>query len=430
MIPSPDVRALYRIGKTCARLISCRMHEGADEGTALLDTANRSRQSIGEARLAYQFARAVDSIAAECGSRSRTQILSGANPHLTPRMVIRLSRSRPAPLRAALLRAGQGFHPLSKPLATGSPDDLGPWRYDVDRLCRSADLLNGAHTLLPGLESSPKTVGDISLHATAIKVTGNAMLLGLAAPQVLRPKNIQSVGKDVAPGADVLGLLKRARRLVEGATSDMLRAAYHHAPSGEPRSRLIDAIHRVVSIADRIAVAMPRPVNHPRKAPTVVDEPLGSGSAGGTYVLVLKANTGGVIRIGRLDTFWVPAGYVLYVGSAFGGGGVADRTARHRNPDAPLRWNIDYIKRFAHPVELWWAHHDQQTPIECRWAMALAALPGFCCPVPHFGANDCKRCPAHFLRIASRPSCEAFARQLGQEGSSGYTIQRQRLTEK
>jgi Uri superfamily endonuclease len=68
-------------------------------------------------------------------------------------------------------------------------------------------------------------------------------------------------------------------------------------------------------------------------------------------------------------------------------------------------WNLDHFKAVARPIELWWTH----SKVECRWAMALAELPGYHCPAPGFGSNDCKICPAHFYHHVGPPSAEEFA---------------------
>jgi Uri superfamily endonuclease len=156
------------------------------------------------------------------------------------------------------------------------------------------------------------------------------------------------------------------------------------------------------------------------KAPTIKENSLYLWDRSGTYVVILHAEKPGVVRLGRLGTFWFPAGYLLYVGSAFGGGGVASRTERHLGKTGPLRWNIDYLRGFASSVELWWTHHPNK--VECNWAMALSGMPECCCTAPQAGANDCKSRPAHLFSTKERPSIKAFAKQLGTCGSGGYTV--------
>jgi Uri superfamily endonuclease len=151
----------------------------------------------------------------------------------------------------------------------------------------------------------------------------------------------------------------------------------------------------------------------------------GPDSRPGTYVMILRSEHATVLRIGRLGTFWLPSGFFLYVGSAFGGGGVGARTNRHCCSQTPKMWNLDHIKAIARPVELWWTHVAEK--VECPWAMALAELPGYCCPAPRCGGNDCKSCPAHLYHTNKRPSGSAFAEVVRQAIPDHGLIYRQRI---
>ena len=85
------------------------------------------------------------------------------------------------------------------------------------------------------------------------------------------------------------------------------------------------------------------------------------------------------------------------------------------------------IKAITEPVELWWAHHPDKGDLECRWAMALASLPGVCCPAPRCGANDCKKCPAHLFHTNDRPDCERFLLEARRDGVPSGRVLRSRL---
>ena len=50
----------------------------------------------------------------------------------------------------------------------------------------------------------------------------------------------------------------------------------------------------------------------------------------GTYVLVLASQRTDPVRIGRLGTLALKPGVFIYVGSAFGPGGLAARIRHHR----------------------------------------------------------------------------------------------------
>jgi Uri superfamily endonuclease len=204
----------------------------------------------------------------------------------------------------------------------------------------------------------------------------------------------------------------KARRVVERVTRDLPLAAYADPPRGPAERALAAAIIMAWAASEQLITAT-RPPGLSAGSPSgrVVDLAHGPDPKGGTYVVVLRLTASQVLRIGKLGTFWLPPGYLLYVGSAFAAGGVAGRTGRHRR-NAPLRWNVDHLKMIAEPVELWWSHNRKDEPVECEWAMSLAAMPGFCCPAPRCGANDCKKCPAHLFHTATPPSCDEFPAQV------------------
>jgi Uri superfamily endonuclease len=117
----------------------------------------------------------------------------------------------------------------------------------------------------------------------------------------------------------------------------------------------------------------------------------------GTYVLVLVVEDEQQVRVGRLGEFRIPPGWLAYVGSARGPGGLAARLARHlRHPKPPV-WHIDFLRAVARPVAIWWATGTDRR--ECLWATALA--------------RDARRVPAHpadsaHRTAAARPTCSTF----------------------
>ena len=59
----------------------------------------------------------------------------------------------------------------------------------------------------------------------------------------------------------------------------------------------------------------------------------------GTYALLLKLPKQGQLQVGALGTFAFQAGWYVYVGSAFGPGGLAARVGRHlRGLGTPCHW--------------------------------------------------------------------------------------------
>ena len=121
--------------------------------------------------------------------------------------------------------------------------------------------------------------------------------------------------------------------------------------------------------------------------------------APGTYLLVLRVVTPVHLRVGSLGEMDVNSGFFLYVGSAFGPGGLRARVGRHFAGQGALHWHIDILRKAAQPVEAWCAS-DQRC--EHAWAQSLAAAAECRMPLARFGASDC-RCPAHLFYLARQP---------------------------
>lgn len=138
----------------------------------------------------------------------------------------------------------------------------------------------------------------------------------------------------------------------------------------------------------------------------------------------------------RPRTFRLPPGEYLYVGSAFGPGGLAARVGRHLDPGAHRRhWDIDFLLAALMeraPFEAW-GRATRDAGTECRWAATVARRAG-ACPVvgvradggpSGFGAGDCRRrcgcapgAPAtartHLFRLPGRLTRAGVARMLGE----------------
>lgn len=127
--------------------------------------------------------------------------------------------------------------------------------------------------------------------------------------------------------------------------------------------------------------------------------------APGTYALLLRADKAEELEVGALGEMTVRPGAYVYVGSAFGPGGLRARVGRHARGDGALHWHVDYL-RAATALEAVWYTHDAERR-ECTWAAVLRALPGASVPLDGFGASDCN-CPAHLVRFAKPPSLERF----------------------
>lgn len=119
--------------------------------------------------------------------------------------------------------------------------------------------------------------------------------------------------------------------------------------------------------------------------------------AKGSYVLVLWLAESRTLDVGKLGQFDFRAGYYLYVGSAFGAGGLAGRLKHHLNPQK-THWHIDYLRAIAELQEIRFTAEEQRR--ECQWAAELAKLPQLSRPYPGFGSTDC-RCVSHLFYCPS-----------------------------
>ena len=124
----------------------------------------------------------------------------------------------------------------------------------------------------------------------------------------------------------------------------------------------------------------------------------------GTYALVLHLHAPQTLTVGALGAWAFPAGDYVYVGSAWGPGGVAARLGRHLRGADKVRWHIDYVRRVMQPIYAWVAY---QKHLECAWAAHLLALPQSQVIVPRFGASDC-HCVTHFLYITGQTQAIHF----------------------
>ena len=122
----------------------------------------------------------------------------------------------------------------------------------------------------------------------------------------------------------------------------------------------------------------------------------------GLYLLIMRLDADLTnLSVGRLGLCDFAAGYYLYVGSAFGGGGIAARLAYHERPiKARPTWHIDYLRPHMTLAESW----SVATPahLEACWARRLAVASGIRISAPGFGASD-SSFTSHLLYGGNRP---------------------------
>lgn len=128
-------------------------------------------------------------------------------------------------------------------------------------------------------------------------------------------------------------------------------------------------------------------------------------SAPGAYVLRIALERAVILPRGRWRGRQVDEGVYLYAGSAWGPGGLRARLRRHLKAAKTLRWHVDALTNIA-GVSAILARPGGR---ECAFTAALLDK-GATAPLPGFGASDCRRCPAHLLKLAMDWDLAALAR--------------------
>ena len=129
----------------------------------------------------------------------------------------------------------------------------------------------------------------------------------------------------------------------------------------------------------------------------------------GTYALVFTAKRKKRLIIGKLGTLNLQPGYYVYVGSAFGPGGLKARIGHHCKSSRRRHWHIDYLSKYLPPDEVWYTYDP--THREHHWSEVLSHARGASSPLPGFGSSDC-HCRSHLHFFSSRPSVNYFRRKI------------------
>lgn len=134
----------------------------------------------------------------------------------------------------------------------------------------------------------------------------------------------------------------------------------------------------------------------------------------GTYVLIASVPRMKRIEVGRLGEFDIVPGFYVYVGSAFGSGGLRARIGHHLESSASPHWHIDYLLQVAEPVEVWYTTADPKNEHHC--ANLLEKAPQFRVPIPRFGSSDYHRSrSSHLFCCKRRPAFAWFRQQLAEQ---------------
>jgi Uri superfamily endonuclease len=140
------------------------------------------------------------------------------------------------------------------------------------------------------------------------------------------------------------------------------------------------------------------------------DTPVSVDACSGTYALVFACAAPVHLTVGRLGPVSLVPGYWIYVGSAFGPGGLRSRLTHHLKPSARPHWHLDYIKGALRAVDIWATTDPVKR--EHEWAGIIAAMKGASLPVAGFGATDCG-CRSHLIHFSRHPGFSGFRNALG-----------------
>ena len=111
------------------------------------------------------------------------------------------------------------------------------------------------------------------------------------------------------------------------------------------------------------------------------------------------------IEIGKQGLLYLQPGWYVYVGSAFGSGGLAARVGRHLRRNKTQRWHIDYLRAYVDIIEVWFS--ESQRRLEHEWASYFLAQEKFSIPLQGFGASDCQ-CATHLFYSGDKPEWQLF----------------------
>ncbi|MGB5584592.1 MAG: GIY-YIG nuclease family protein [Gammaproteobacteria bacterium] len=122
-------------------------------------------------------------------------------------------------------------------------------------------------------------------------------------------------------------------------------------------------------------------------------------AASGTYLLLLECDKRIKVSIGKRGEMTAEPGFYVYVGSAYGPGGISARVRRHRKAATKPHWHIDYLRAVTKFLGAWCVHH---TRCEHAWAQHLIQSGSATMPLTGFGSSDCN-CTTHLFYFMCKP---------------------------
>ncbi len=117
----------------------------------------------------------------------------------------------------------------------------------------------------------------------------------------------------------------------------------------------------------------------------------------GTYVLIIKCSKETFVEVGKLGRIKVSDKvFYLYVGSAYGKGGLLSRLLRHlQYSNKTIFWHIDYLLNNITKCKIVKIIVIPDKKVEHFIAKNLSSKLNY---IPKFGSSDCK-CPSHLFSL-------------------------------
>lgn len=120
----------------------------------------------------------------------------------------------------------------------------------------------------------------------------------------------------------------------------------------------------------------------------------------GTYALILHCSEPAQAQVGSLGMLHIVPGWFIYIGSAFGSGGLRGRLSHHLDGGRPAHWHVDLLKPVMKLHSTWLTTGPRR--LEHAWAAACLRMDGLEVPWAHFGASDC-HCRSHLFYSEVKP---------------------------
>ena len=129
----------------------------------------------------------------------------------------------------------------------------------------------------------------------------------------------------------------------------------------------------------------------------------------GTYALILLSSSQEIIQIGRLGPLRIKPGYYIYIGSAFGPGGLKARVSHHRRISKPPSWHVDYLRAVTYLRGVWYTYDSIHR--EHQWVEVMLRMRNASIPLEGFGSSDCS-CKSHLIFNQNLPSGASFSTKI------------------